>query len=197
MTERAKWPSRFWFPWLTFRRHSSGIEQARIGVLETAGTFVDALSPIKEDIDDQRKLKLALDGLQIELTAAVSTSMSRTFTAGGYQCTCTTLEPCADETLCLQMAPFFHVALMRTNFWTKNEHAFGTTVDVSYGVLGGSMAFVKDAMESMSTLPVCLDIPAVCAKILMYRRCKTMSSPISATLHRNGSGLSATGQRTC
>ena len=55
------------------------------------------------------------------------------------------------------MAPFFHSALVRTQFIKDNPNFFGTGVDVSYGVLGASMGFIKDSMESLSALPVSLE----------------------------------------
>lgn len=49
-----------------------GIDGARTNVLFSVGTFVETLSPINEDIKDQRELKIALDGIQIGLTLLVS-----------------------------------------------------------------------------------------------------------------------------
>lgn len=52
------------------------------------------------------------------------------------------------------MAPLFHFTLMKTAFVKANPNLFGSGVDVAYGALGASMAFVKDAMEALSTAPV-------------------------------------------
>lgn len=43
---------------------------------------------------------------------------------------------------------------MKTAFVKANPNLFGSGVDVAYGALGASMAFVKDAMEALSTAPV-------------------------------------------
>lgn len=58
-----------------------GIDGARTNVLFSVGTFVETLSPINEDIKDQRELKIALDGLPIGLTLMVSIPERESMTA--------------------------------------------------------------------------------------------------------------------
>ena len=48
------------------------------------------------------------------------------------------------------IAPLYHSGLSHTKWADGNPNEFGSLVDVSYGVLGGVMAAVKDAMDSES-----------------------------------------------
>lgn len=52
-----------------------GINKAFSYVLADVGVLVDAFSPIKQDILDQKALNLALDGIQLGLTLAVAPTL--------------------------------------------------------------------------------------------------------------------------
>lgn len=49
---------------MLFEDMKNGIDEALTKVLGRVGTFVETLSPINEDIEDQKRLKLALDAAQ-------------------------------------------------------------------------------------------------------------------------------------
>jgi len=52
------------------------------------------------------------------------------------------------------MAPLFHSVFSKFSWVVRNQNWVAAGFDVSYGVLGTSMAFIKDAMDAESPLPI-------------------------------------------
>ncbi|KAK3713007.1 hypothetical protein LTR37_008692 [Vermiconidia calcicola] len=105
-----------------FQNLWDGINDGLSLVQGEVGNFVSELSPITQDIAEQRADKLALDGVQLALF--------------------------------LGLAPTFHSAIGALQWARQNPNVVAAGFDISYGSIGTAMAFAKDAMESLSPLPV-------------------------------------------
>ena len=117
-----------------------GMDSALSHIALDVGTFVSALSPIVEDIAEQVKLKLILDGVQLGLTLLIAPSLHLGLTKTAWV---------AANPNRFGTGVDITYGLLGTSSMLTPISAIGRT-DTDILAVG----FVKDSLESLSTTPV-------------------------------------------